>query len=63
MLFQHELKRRPALLLQALEKFLIELHAQAQVPALLGLLTAGKVSGDKFTLKHPTIGDIEVTLK
>lgn len=23
----------------------------------------GKVSGDKFTLKHPTIGDIEVTLK
>ena len=24
---------------------------------------AGKVSGDKFTLKHPTIGDIEVTLK
>lgn len=23
----------------------------------------GKVSGDKFTLKHPTIGDIEVTVK
>lgn len=23
----------------------------------------GKKSGDKFTIKHPTIGDIEVTLK
>jgi len=22
-----------------------------------------RLSGDKFTLKHPTIGDIEVTLK